>query len=87
MNDTKDVELLALIFVYTLDLNIEESRRVDTDTLGFFQELRQADLVRVLNVSELLAECSVIDILLNTAKKSEVLQELMATKLRSDELR
>jgi hypothetical protein len=77
MDDTEDVHLLALVFVDALDLDIEERRRVDLDTIVFRDVLGETDLVvlastpntsRVLcylilifDVAELLPELLVID--------------------------
>jgi hypothetical protein len=54
--------LLALVLVYPLDLNVEQAGGVDGDAIGFLDVLRQANLVGVLDLLELLAELLVIDV-------------------------
>lgn len=39
MDDTEDVELLALVLVNTFDLNVEECCWVDSDASRFFDVL------------------------------------------------
>lgn len=87
MDDTKDVELLALVLVDTLDLHIKEGSRVDSHTGGRLDELRQTDLVGVLDLVPFLPKLLVLSVLLEAVQKSQVLEEPVAAALGSDELR
>lgn len=87
VNDSEDVELLSLVFMYTLDLNVEERLGVDADTSSLQDVLGKSDLVGILNLCPLLLELLVIDKVLKLVEKGQVLQELVAAKLGGDELR
>ena len=49
VDDAKDVELLTLVFMYTLDLNVKQRFRADGDACGVLDVLSQADLVIMLD--------------------------------------
>lgn len=85
VDDTENVELLALVLVYTLHLYVEQRGRVHTNTGGFLDVLGQADLVRILDFLKLLSEVFVVDVVLDLVKESKVLQELVAAKLRCNQ--
>jgi hypothetical protein len=87
VDDTKDVELLTLVLVDTLDLHVKERFRVDCNTLVLFDVGRESDFVRIFDVTELLAELFVVDVRLNLVQQSEILQELVSTQLRRDQSR
>lgn len=87
IDHTEDVELLTLVFVYTLNLDIEECGRVDADTVCLLDELCEANFVSVLDLLPFLAERLVVDIVLNLVEKGKIPQKLVRTKLGSDQLR
>ena len=60
--DVQSVEHLALVFVQPLGLCVEDEVRVNDCALMFFQEIRQANLVVVLNLLKLLAERRVVSV-------------------------
>jgi hypothetical protein len=62
VDDTENVELLALVLVDTLDLDVKKRGRVHSNALVLLDVLRKSDLVGVLNLTELLAELLVINI-------------------------
>ena len=49
MDDTENVESLALVLVKTLDLDIEHRRRVDLVAQGVLDVVREALLVTLLD--------------------------------------
>lgn len=87
MDDAKDVELLTLVLVDSLDLNIEQSRGVHSDTDGRLDELSKSDFVGILDLGPFLTEFLVLSILLKLVQIGEVLEEAIAPNLGSDELR
>src|ERR1700712_1145576 len=60
VNDTENVHLLALILVYTLDLDVEQSSRIHCHTSGCLDMLSKADLVSILDLLPLLLELFII---------------------------
>lgn len=79
MDNTKDVHLLALVFMYTLYLDIKESRWVDSDLGGCLDVLSKSYLVGVLNLSPLLLKLLVVGILLKFVQKSKIFEEAQAS--------
>lgn len=86
MNHTKDVELLALILVDTLNLHVKQGRWVDNHARSVLDVLRQAHLVGVLDLCPLLAELLIVDMLLQLTQERQVLEELIPAALGGDEL-
>lgn len=87
VNNTKNVELLALVFVNPLHLNIEESRRVDGDAIRGLDQFGKTDLVRVLDFSPFFSEGLIFEVKFELIDLGEVLEELAAaTTLARDEL-
>lgn len=87
VDDAKDVHLLALVLVDSLDLDVEERGGIDTDARRGLDVLGQAYLVGVLDLRPLLAELLVVDADLELVQLGEVLEELVAARLGSNELR
>lgn len=87
VDDTKDVHLLALILVDTLDLDVKEGRGVDIDTGSVLDVLGEADLVGILNLGPLLTEIGIVLVVLDLGQLSQILEEVVATSLAGDELR
>lgn len=83
-DNTKDVHLLAFILMDSLDLNIEQSRRIHNDPGCLFDVLGQADLVLILDVHPFLLEFLVIGKCLKPIQLGQVLEEVMATELLRD---
>jgi len=86
VNDTEDVKLLTLVLVNTLDLDIEQSCRVDLYAGSILDVVGKASFVGILDVLESLTELLVIGVGLNLVQEGKVLEEVVATKLGSDEL-
>lgn len=88
VDDTKDVHLLALVLVDALHLHVKQRRGVDLDVEGVLDVLREAGLVRELDISPLLAELLVVDRELDLVELVEILEELLDTTcgLGGDEL-
>lgn len=74
VDDAKYVELLALVLMNTLDLDIEERRRVDADASRLLDVLGKANLVGILDLLEFLAEVCVIDECLNFVQEGQVFE-------------
>ncbi|RMZ70021.1 hypothetical protein GMOD_00000054 [Pyrenophora seminiperda CCB06] len=87
MDDTKDVQLLALVFVNTFDLDIEERVWVDLDAIVLHDVLCKSHLVGMLDVAELLTELLVIDKGLELVEQREILQKLVSTQFGSNQCR
>lgn len=87
MDDAKDVELLTLVLVDSLDLNIEQSRGVHSDADSRLDELGKSDFVGILDLGPFLTEFLVLSILLKLVQIGEVLEEAITPDLGSDELR
>lgn len=87
MNDTKDVELLALVLMDSLDLHVEKRRWVHSNAGGSLDELSKSYLVGVLDLGPLLAEFLILSILLELVESCQVLEETIAATLGRDELR
>lgn len=87
VDDTKDVQLLALVFVDTLDLDIEQSSGVHSNTIVLLDVFCKSDLVGILDITELFAELLVINKGLQLVKQCKILEELMSTKLGCDQSR
>ena len=60
MNDTEDVQLLSLVFVYPLDLNVEECFGVDANACRIHDVLRQSDFVGILDLLPFLFKVLVV---------------------------
>lgn len=86
VDDTKDVHLLALVLVDTLDLDVKEGRWVDIDTGGLLDVLGQADLVGILDLGPLLTEVGIVLVVLDLGQLGQILEEVLATGLAGDEL-
>ena len=87
MNDAKDVQLLPLVLVDTLDLDVKERRGVDYHTGALLDKLGKASLVCKLDLSPLLPEFLVLDIFLNLIELCQVGQELVAARLARNQIR
>lgn len=87
VNDAKDVELLTLVLVDTLDLNIKQGSWVYRNAVCGLDKLRKADLVGVLDLIPLFAEVLIFCKLLNAVQQSKILEEFMAANLGCNELR
>lgn len=87
VDDTENVQLLALVLVNTLDLNIEKSSWVNRNTVVLLDMLCKSYLVGILDRAELLSELFVINVSLELVKQSQVLEELVAPKLRRNQCR
>lgn len=87
VDDTEDVELLTLVFMHTLDLDVEEGSRVDADACGVLDIFGESDFVSVLDLSPFLTEFLVVHELLKLADEGEVFQEVIATKLGGNQFR
>lgn len=61
MNRAEDVQLLALVLVDTLDLDIKESCRVDSNASTGLDVLCESDLVGILDLLPLLTEVLVLN--------------------------
>ena len=61
MNDTKDIQLLSLVFVYAFDLNIKERFRVYADACRVHDVLRQTDFVGILDLLPFLLEVLIVN--------------------------
>ena len=86
VDNSKDVQLLTLILVDSLDLDIKQSGGVDGNVCGVFDMLGKANFVGILNLSPLLLELLVIRELLNLVQGGKVLEESISTSLGSNEL-
>uniref|UniRef100_A0A1Y1L8Q7 Uncharacterized protein n=1 Tax=Photinus pyralis TaxID=7054 RepID=A0A1Y1L8Q7_PHOPY len=78
MNNAKDVQLLTLILVDTLDLHVKQGGRVDNNASSVLDVLRQTHLVGVLDLCPLLAKLLVVNVLLQLVEKRKVLEEVIA---------
>lgn len=87
VNDSKDVHLLTFIFVYTLDLDVEQSSRVDSHASRSLDVLGQSDLVGIFDLCPFLLELLVIDELLEFVEDAEILKITKTTSLAGNELR
>jgi hypothetical protein len=87
VNDAKDVELLALVFVDALNLHVKEGGRVDRDAEGALDVLCEAHLVGVLDLSPLLLEVLVLGPLFELVEVRQILEEAVAVALGGNELR
>ena len=85
VEDTKDVQLLSLVLMYTLDLDVEQRFRVDADAGGIFDVLCQADLVGVLDLLPFLLEIRVIKEMFELVQLSEIRKEVITSKLRGNQ--
>ena len=81
VNDTKDVQLLALVFVYALDLDIEEGFGVDAYTCRTCNVLRQADFIGVFDLLPLLFEVLVVKEVFELVQLCQIGKELVAAQL------
>jgi len=61
VDDAEDVELLPFVFVYALDLDVEQGHRVDADSCRVHDVLRQTDLVGVFDLLPFFPEVLVVD--------------------------
>ena len=57
-----DVQQLALIFVYPLDLHVEQARRIDLDAGAALDVGREPYLVGLLHAVERVAEACIVDV-------------------------
>lgn len=87
VNDTKDVELLSLVLVNTLDLDVKESSGVDSDTSGCLDVFGEADLVGIFDLSPLLAEFLVSGERFELVQLGEIGEKTISTALGADQLR
>ena len=74
VDDTENVHLLALVLVDTLDLDVEESCRVDGVTSRLLDVFGKADLVGILDLLPFLAELLVIHKLFERGELGEIAQ-------------
>jgi len=79
----KDVKLLSLVLMKSLNLNIEDRVRIYIDTIVFLDVLSQTNLVLVLNVHELLLSLLVCCVLLQTFKYRKICDPAVADLLCS----
>lgn len=87
VDNSKDVELLALIFVNSLDLDVEQGCWVDRYAERSLNVLGQAHLVGILDLCPLLAEGLVLGMSFQLVENSQILQEIVTTALGSNQLR
>jgi len=73
--------------MYALDLNVKERCGVDGHSIILLDELGQTNLVGILDFLEFLAEGFIINVRLKLIKMGQVLEVLVITKLRCDQLR
>lgn len=78
VNHTKDVELLSLVFMDALDLDVEESGRVDGYAGGVLDVFGQSNLVRILDLLPFLAEIRVVNVCLDLVEQCEIFQVVVA---------
>jgi hypothetical protein len=57
----QDVQVLTLVFVDTLDLNVEERRRIDEDPGLLLHEARKLAFVRLFDVAPTRTELAIVD--------------------------
>jgi hypothetical protein len=87
VNAAKDIELLALVLVNTLNLNVKQRSRVDLDSSGLENELGKSSLVGSLDIIPLLSERLVIDKSLKLMKERKVLEEAESSQLAGNQSR
>ena len=87
MDDAKNVHLLALILVYTLDLDIKECVGVDDDASRILDVPRKSDFVGMLDLSPFFLELLVVHKVFKLVQQSEVLEESKTASLGSDKFR
>lgn len=78
VNNTKNVELLALVFVNALYLNVEERGGVDRDAVCGLDQFGKSDLVCVFDLGPFLSERLVFEVKFELVDLGEVLEELAA---------
>ena len=74
--DIQQVEVLAFIFVQTLNLNIENRLRVNLNPGTNFHKLSQTYLIGLLDITPGLAEFSIISVLLKIDQLIEIVRPL-----------
>jgi hypothetical protein len=87
VDDTKDVHLLTLVLVDTLDLNVEESVGIDGDTGGVLDESGETNLVGELDVLPLVDKICVVGVLLEVLEERGVFEEIIASEDMSNVVR
>ena len=87
MNDAKNVQLLSLILVYSLDLDIKKCFGVDFNTGGIQNVLCKSYLIGEFDFLPLLFEFLVVGVVFELVQQCQVVQIFVAPKLGCDEFR